>query len=182
MCRIPALQVQNGCRSNVLKTLILLVEESRLLRVASERVLVKAGYSVIAATDGEEALSMSREHLPNLILLDMMLPKLDGIEVLRALKRDPQTTDIPVIVLTGLGQQNSVKLIKEGATAYFMKSDALLDSNSDTLLQVVETVLGQRQPDEEPSLSPVCELAPTIDIASRSIESGGTIPNDGNLT
>ena len=81
--------------------------------------------------------------MPSLILLDMMLPKLDGIGVLRALKSDPQTADIPVIVLTGLGQQNEAKLINEGAAAYITKSDSLLDNNSDTLLQVVKSVLGK---------------------------------------
>jgi CheY-like chemotaxis protein len=133
------------------KTLILLVEDSRFLRVANERLLVKAGYSVITAADGEAALVMTQQHMPNLILLDMMLPKLDGIGVLRALKCDPRTTDIPVIVLTGLGQQNAAKLIKEGAAAYFVKLDSLLDSNSDSLIQVIEKVLGRRQSGEAPN-------------------------------
>ena len=105
---------------------ILLVEDSRFLRVASERALVKAGCEVVTAVDGEAALLTARERLPNLILLDMMLPKLDGLEVLRALKRDPQTTKIPVIVLTGFGKKNERKLKKEGAAGYFTKSDSLL--------------------------------------------------------
>jgi CheY-like chemotaxis protein len=129
------------------KTVILLVEDSRLLRVANERVLVKGGHSVLCAADGEAALVMTREHRPDLILLDMMLPKVEGLEVLRTLKGDPRTAHIPVIVLTGLAQQNSAKLLKEGAAAYFVKSDSLLGSGSDALLQVVDTVLRQRQPD-----------------------------------
>ena len=138
-----------------MKTTILLVEDSRLLRVASERALVKAGYSVICAADGEAALIMTREHKPDLILLDMMLPKVEGLEVLRTLKGDPRNADIPVIVLTGLGQQNAAKLINEGAAAYFVKSDSLLDNNSETLLQVIETVLGRRQPHEAPISIPL---------------------------
>src|SRR5450432_2496162 len=63
----------------------------------------------VSAVDGEAALLMARERLPNLILLDMMLPKLDGLGVLRALKRDPETKSIPVIVLTGLGKTNEWK-------------------------------------------------------------------------
>src|SRR5580698_2450545 len=106
---------------------ILLVEDSRFLRIASERALLKAGYGVVCASDGESALLTARERVPNLILLDMMLPKLDGLGVLRALKHDPQTADIPVIVLSGLGQQNEARLKKEGAAAYFKKSDSLLD-------------------------------------------------------
>jgi twitching motility two-component system response regulator PilH len=76
---------------------ILLVEDSRFLRVVSERALVKAEYDEVSAPDGEAALLTARERLSNLILLDMMLPKLDGLGVLRALKRDPQTAGIPVI-------------------------------------------------------------------------------------
>jgi CheY-like chemotaxis protein len=102
---------------------------------------MKAGYSVISSADGEDAVRMAREHLPDLILLDMMLPKLDGVGVLRALKCDPVTAAIPVIVLTGLGQQNEAKLKKEGAAAYFTKSDSLLEEKSSALLQVVESVL-----------------------------------------
>lgn len=126
-----------------MKMTILLVEDSRFLRVASERALLKAGYEVVCANDGEAALLTARERVPNLILLDMMLPKLDGLGVLRALKHDPQTTNIPVIVLTGLGKQNEWKLKKEGAAAYFTKSDSLLANNSDTLLHVVESILGK---------------------------------------
>jgi two-component system, cell cycle response regulator DivK len=135
--------VHKGYRVSFVKTAILLVEDSRFLRIANERALVKAGYTVITAADGETALLMAREHLPNLILLDMMLPKIDGIGVLRALKSDPHTTDIPVIVLTGLGQQNEAKLLKEGAAAYLTKSDSLLDNNSETLLHIVDKVLGK---------------------------------------
>jgi CheY-like chemotaxis protein len=136
-----------------LKKTILLVEDSRFLRVASERALVKAGYEVVCAGDGEAALLLAREHLPNLIVLDMMLPKLDGLGVLRALKQDPRTGNIPVVVLTGLGQQNEGKLKKEGAAAYFTKSDSLLADNSSTLLGVVESVLGQ-----QPSEGPLAEM------------------------
>jgi adenylate cyclase len=137
---------------------ILLVEDSRYLRVASERALAKAGYDVVTAVDGEAALLAARERLPNLILLDMMLPKLDGLGVLRALKRDPQIASIPVVVLTGLGQQNEAKLKKEGAAAYFTKSDALLGDNSATLLHVVESVLGKQDTE-----APAAEISVSVD-------------------
>jgi CheY-like chemotaxis protein len=132
-------------RVDILKMMILLVEDSRFMRIASERALVKAGYDVVSVVDGEAALRMARERIPDLILLDMMLPKLDGLGVLRALKHDSQTADIPVIVLSGLGQQNEAKLKKEGAAAYFKKSDSLLGNDSETLLDLVETVMGKRE-------------------------------------
>jgi CheY-like chemotaxis protein len=126
---------------------ILLVEDSRFIRVANERVLVRAGYSVISVADGEQALAMAFEHVPSLVLLDMMLPKLDGVAVLRALKRDSRTTSVPVVVLTGLGQNNEAKLKNEGAAAYFTKSESMLEKDGLALLRLVESVLGHKKTD-----------------------------------
>ena len=73
---------------------ILLVEDSKFLRMASERALTGAGYCVLSTDDGEHALKVARESNPDLVLLDMLLPKLGGPEVLRALKKDPITAQI----------------------------------------------------------------------------------------
>ena len=120
---------------------VLLVEDSKFLRMANERALSKAGFQVSTAADGEEALQAANDKLPDIILLDMMLPKLSGPEVLKALKGNPATMDIPVIVLTSLSQRNEERLLHEGATAYFEKSTLELDKSSDRLAATVETVL-----------------------------------------
>jgi CheY-like chemotaxis protein len=120
---------------------ILLVEDSKFQRVANGRALAMAGYSVIHAADGEEGLRAARESIPDLILLDMMLPKLSGLEVLRALKSDVLAKHIPVIVLSGLGQANEARLLKDGAAAFFMKSEKSLENGSLALIQAVESVL-----------------------------------------
>jgi CheY-like chemotaxis protein len=120
---------------------ILLVEDSKFQRVANGRALVGAGYSVIHAADGEEGLRAARESIPDLILLDMMLPKLSGLDVLRALKSDVLAKHIPVIVLSGLGQANETRLLKDGAAAFFTKSEKSLENNSLALIQAVESVL-----------------------------------------
>jgi CheY-like chemotaxis protein len=125
----------------VLKTKVLLVEDSRLLRITSERALVKAGYEVICAADGEQALRVVHDRMPDLILLDMILPKMAGLNVLRLLKQDPVTTHIPVIVLSGLSQRNEQKLVEAGAAAYWQKSESILDNDSAGLVLAVETVL-----------------------------------------
>ena len=122
---------------------ILLIEDSKFQRVANERALVKAGYSVIQAGDGEEGLRVARKDIPDLILLDMMLPKVSGLDVLRALKADVLVKHIPVIVLSGLGQGNETKLLNEGAAAFFMKSEKSLENSSSALIQAVENVLTQ---------------------------------------
>lgn len=122
---------------------VLLVEDSKFLRMATERVLTHAGYEVSTAADGEEALRVANEKMPDIILLDMMLPKLSGPEVLRALKANPATSAIPVIVLTSLSQKNEEKLLRDGADAYFEKSRLDLDQNSGLLTATVETVLSR---------------------------------------
>jgi CheY-like chemotaxis protein len=120
---------------------VLLVEDSKFLRMANERALSKAGFEVTTAADGEEALQSARNKPPDIILLDLLLPKISGPEVLKALKNNPITTEIPVIVLTSLSQKNEEKLLQEGATAYFEKSTLELDKSSDRLAATVETVL-----------------------------------------
>ncbi len=122
---------------------VLLVDDSKFLRMANVFALSKAGFEVSTAADGEEALQVVNDKQPDIIVLDMMLPKISGPEVLRALKANPATMDIPVIVLTSLSQRNEEKLLSEGAAAFFEKSTLELDKSSDRLVATVETVLGR---------------------------------------
>ena len=108
-------------------TRILLAEDDRFLRRAAESALRRAGFTVLLACDGEEALSLARQESPDLLLLDMIMPKLPGIEVLRRLKADPATAGIPVIVLSNLGQDSDVRdAMAAGAIAYFVKASLSL--------------------------------------------------------
>jgi CheY-like chemotaxis protein len=85
---------------------ILLVEDSKPIRRENETVLHKAGYEVISAEDGETAVRLTQEQHPDLVLLDMILPKMSGPEVLRRLKSAPATAEIPVVVLSSLSEKN----------------------------------------------------------------------------
>jgi len=118
---------------------VLLVDDSRFFRTATERTLVRSGYAVLSAVDGEEALRVAREKLPSLILLDMLLPKLDGAGVLRQLKAEPATAKIPVLVLTSLSQRNEEKLVKDGAAGFLEKDP--LTKDPQPLLQAVARIL-----------------------------------------
>jgi CheY-like chemotaxis protein len=120
---------------------VLIVEDSRFLRLATERALVRAGHVVITASDGEEGLRRAQESKPDLMVLDMLLPKLSGPDVLRALRQDPTTASIPVMVLTSLPQTNEQKLLGEGATAYFAKSELMLDKGTGLFEEKVEKML-----------------------------------------
>ena len=117
---------------------ILVIEDSGFLRLAIGRVLQRCGYEVIGAPDGQAGLRAVRTEFPQLILLDMMLPELDGTGVLKQLKEDPSTAQIPVIVLTSLSQRNEEKLKEAGATAYLEKLALNLDRNAEPLIQVVK--------------------------------------------
>jgi CheY-like chemotaxis protein len=122
---------------------VLLIEDSKFQRTANGRALIRAGYDVLYAADGEEGLGAAQENIPDLILLDMMLPKLSGLDVLRALKLDALLKHIPVIVLTGLGQGNEGKLLNDGAAAFLLKTEKSLENNSRVLIQTVENVLAR---------------------------------------
>ena len=113
-----------------MKINVLLVEDSKSQQIALERSLTKAGFTVVVAQDGEEGLRIACQTVPDLVLLDMLLPKLGGQEVLQALKGDPLTADIPVIILSSLSQQNEEKLKNAGAVAYFEKGKLIEDTNS----------------------------------------------------
>ena len=117
---------------------ILVAEDDRFLRKAAEMALKRQGYTVLTAADGEEALRAARSVLPDLILLDLIMPKLNGFDVLQALKKDAPTAHIPVIILSNLGQDRDVQQAMDaGATAYFIKTDLSLQA----LVQRVEETL-----------------------------------------
>jgi DNA-binding response OmpR family regulator len=117
---------------------ILLAEDDRFLRKAAETTLKQQGYTVITAADGEEALRVARSEPLDLILLDLIMPKLNGFQVLNALKKDAPTAHVPVIILSNLGQERDVQQAMEaGATAYFIKADLSLHA----LVQRVEEAL-----------------------------------------
>lgn len=118
---------------------VLLAEDDRFLRRAASAGLRQQGFTVLTAEDGEQALTVARAERPDLVLLDLIMPKLSGFEVLKALKEDPATTRIPVIVLSNLGQhQDMDRAMTLGATAYFIKAHLSLHE----LVKKVAEVLG----------------------------------------
>ncbi len=123
------------------KRFILLVDDSKFLRRANELALARAGYGVLNAADGEEGLRIAREKIPDLIVLDMMLPRMPGPQLLEALKKDPTTAHIPVVVLSSLPQTNAAKLKHIGAAAYFEKSALGVDNGSGALVRATDEVL-----------------------------------------
>jgi two-component system, cell cycle response regulator DivK len=123
-------------------TKVLLVEDNRIQKLMNERILHKAGYTVVHAADGEEAVQLARENLPDIILLDMMLPKLGGREVMQALRKSPATAHIPTLVFSSLPQANEDRLKKEGAAGYFEKSRlGAKGSGESELVELIERLV-----------------------------------------
>ena len=107
---------------------ILLVEDESAIQKTFGDVLTQEGYETLSALDGELGLELAKKEKPDLILLDLMLPKMRGFEVLKALKGDPGTKNIPVIVLTNLEATGDIeKALEAGATTYLVKANYSLD-------------------------------------------------------
>lgn len=102
---------------------ILVIEDDRFLRDLIVQKLKKEGFVVLEAIDGEEGIKMTREHLTDLVLLDLILPGIDGFEVLKKMKEDSATKNIPVIILSNLGQKEDVERgLRLGAQDYLIKA------------------------------------------------------------
>ncbi len=120
---------------------VLLVDDSRAILLANQCALEQVGYEVICAQDGEAALRLAQEQPFDLILLDLMLPKVSGTEVLKRLKEDRRTADIPVVVLSSLSEKNRDKLIEAGAEAYLEKNLLMPARGVNLLPRMLEDVV-----------------------------------------
>jgi len=102
---------------------ILIVEDDKFLRELIARKLAKENFEVAEAVDGEEGIKKAKEEKPDLVLLDLILPGIDGFEVLSKIKEDEATQKIPVIVLSNLGQKEDVeRCMQLGAVNYMIKA------------------------------------------------------------
>ncbi|HXM11464.1 MAG TPA: response regulator [Terriglobales bacterium] len=124
---------------------ILVIDDNVQLQIAFKKILTSAGYRVELASDGEEGLELAGSARPDVILLDMMLPKVSGLDVLLTLKRNNATKKIPVIALSGLPCSNDARLRRDGAVSYLQKSNL---EDLDILLQAVDHALLLPREDE----------------------------------
>lgn len=116
------------------KQKIVLVEDDETLAEVLYAELTEAGFEVVPAFDGKEGLKQVREKKPDLVLLDIILPEMNGFDVLEELKKSPDTQEIPVIILSLLGEDEDIKKgLKLGASDYIVKS-------SHAIAEIVEKV------------------------------------------
>lgn len=107
---------------------ILIVEDDKFLSLVLKGRLEKEGVSVIQAFDGKEALDVLKKDIPDLILLDLIMPNMSGFEFLEILRQDPQYRTIPVVVISNLGQESDVEKAKSlGVIEYYVKVRTSID-------------------------------------------------------
>ena len=117
---------------------IVVVEDEPILLKALNLELLSAEFAVLSAANGEAGVELITKEMPDLVLMDVMMPKMTGLEALEALKKNAATKDIPVILLSNLGQDSDKKKGMElGATDYFVKSSTDLD----VLVEKIKTTL-----------------------------------------
>jgi len=139
---------------------ILIVEDDPLISRMYQKIFIFEKYDVDVALDGEEGLIKAVSFNPTLILLDIMMPKLNGLQVLEKLKHDDRTKNIPVIILTNLaGQQDAEAALSEGAVKYIIKSQY----DPKQIADMVKEVLAGYTRDEIPSVSaPITPPTPPV--------------------
>jgi len=120
-------------------TRVLLVEDDKFLRRACEIGLKKKGFTVLTASDGEEGLQQARTGAPSIILLDMLMPKLNGLETLEALKGDERTRNIPVVMLSNSSVDTTIQQAKAlGAIGYLVKASMSLQELGDRVMEFLQ--------------------------------------------
>lgn len=119
------------------KTILFIEDESALQKTLGS-ILKQKGYEVTSALDGETGLLLAKQNKPNLILLDLILPKMNGFEVFEQLKTNPETERIPVIILTNLEKVEDVeKALQMGAKTYLIKANYSLEEVVDKIRKVI---------------------------------------------
>jgi two-component system phosphate regulon response regulator PhoB len=118
---------------------ILLIEDDRYLRRACEASLRQSGFMVVSTADGAEGLRAIGEQSPDLVLLDVLLPRMSGLEVLRRAKANPETRSIPVLIISNSSRPEDVgELMQLGAVDYLVKSNLSLAELTARIVRVLE--------------------------------------------
>lgn len=108
---------------------VLVAEDDNFLQKIYQKKLEHEGFTIITANNGIEAVEKTKSELPNIVLLDLMMPQKNGFDALAEIKNDPATKEIPVIVLSNLSQESDIeKVMKLGASDYLIKSNLSLEN------------------------------------------------------
>lgn len=129
---------------------VLIIEDDLLIQRMYQKIFAFEGYDVKIASNGQEGLEIIKSDKPTIVLLDVMMPVLNGMEVLTKLKEDPDTKSIPVIMLTNLaGEKDAETALSKGAVKYIVKSDF----DPKQVVDMVKEILAGYSRDEIPTAS-----------------------------
>ena len=118
---------------------VLIVEDDKFLRDLMNEKLLKEGFEVKQALDGEEALKFAMEDTPDIVLLDLVLPRIDGFGVLEKMKADPKLSGVPVLILSNLGQKEDVmRATTLGAADFLIKSNFTLGEVTEKVKEILK--------------------------------------------
>lgn len=119
---------------------VVIVEDDKFISKAYANGLTKAGFTVHVAYDGVQGIKKIDAHNPDIVLLDLIMPKKDGFQVLEILRANAATADLPVIVLSNLGQEEDIERANRlGANSYFVKADHSLHDIIDVVHEHINT-------------------------------------------
>ncbi len=163
---------------------ILLVEDDSNLREIYGARLEAEGYTIVAASDGEEALALAVKERPDLIISDIMMPKISGFDMLDILRTTPETKNVKVIVMTALSQDEDRRRGEElGADRYLVKSQVTLDDVVQMVKELLADMPGstaaQTTPSSNPPSQPPDNGAQSVSATSDPLIA--STPNDGSL-
>jgi len=121
------------------KIKVLLAEDDKFISLAYKDGLFRAGFEVIHADNGKKALELAKKEIPDIIMLDVIMPEMNGFEVLEELKKTSKIEKIPVVILSNLGQESDIKKgQKLGACDYMIKSNYSLGEVVDKIKKIVK--------------------------------------------
>lgn len=158
------------------KKKIVIVEDDRFLRrVYEEKFRKISDYDIFVAADGASAVTLIKKEHPDLVLLDLVLPEMDGFTVLENIKKDPATADVQVIILSNLGQEDDIVRGKElGAIDYLIKSDISIQAIEDKVRKILQLQKTSKPVADKPVENKPAEDKPVV--VDKTVVTASVVP------
>lgn len=118
---------------------ILLVDDSALICHVVSKVLKDSGYTVLTAKNGREGVSLARQHVPNLVIMDVEMPVMDGIDATRQIKSEPVTAQIPVVIFTSLGREEDIDRAKQAGCEGFLSKPICKEALNSEVQRILQS-------------------------------------------
>lgn len=118
---------------------ILIVDDSAMIRHVVSKIVTECGYASVLAEDGKQGYDLARDHVPDLVIMDIEMPNMDGIEATRRITSDSTTAHIPVLIFTSLGSEDDLKRAEEAGCAGFLNKPVSKDELKAALANILDS-------------------------------------------